>query len=255
MTSAATVTELPKGGRRHVDLRGASFTLLVLRMTDPKDDTLYAALADRVAQAPSFFRHAPVVVDLSALAEAPPINIAEVGRRLRQHGLVPVGVQNATAEQNKAAVNAGFSVLREGSQAPISLDDDGVASGIELRVVAPPAADRPPIGTQTKVVTQPVRSGQQVYAQGGDLVVLASTSPGAELLADGHIHVYGALKGRALAGVSGDQSSRIFCHKLDADLVSIAGTWQVREDLPEEHIGKPVQISLEGDRVVFQPLS
>lgn len=255
MTSAATVTELPKGGRRHVDLRGASFTLLVLRMTDPKDDTLYAALADRVAQAPSFFRHAPVVVDLAALAEAPPINLAEVGRRLRQHGLVPVGVQNATAEQNKAAVNAGFSVLREGSAAPISLDDEGAGTGVELRAVAPVSDDRPPAGTLTRVVTQPVRSGQQVYAQGGDLVVLASTSPGAELLADGHIHVYGALKGRALAGVSGDQSARIFCHKLDADLVSIAGTWQVREDLPEEHIGKPVQISLAGDRVVFQPLS
>lgn len=255
MISAATVTELPKGGRRHVDLRGGSFTLLVLRMTDPKDDGLYGALADRVAQAPSFFRHAPVVVDLAALSEAPPINLAEVGRRLRQHGLVPVGVQNGTAEQNKAAVNAGFSVVREGSPAPISLDDDGVASTVELRAVGPRPADKPATGTPTKIVTKPIRSGQQIYAQGGDLIVLSSSSPGAELLADGHIHVYGALKGRALAGVSGDTDARIFCHNLDADLVSIAGVYQVREDLPEEHIGKPVQIALDGEAVVFRPLS
>ncbi|MCW5700462.1 MAG: septum site-determining protein MinC, partial [Rhodospirillales bacterium] len=231
MTSAATVMELPQRPRRHVDLRGGTFTLLILRLTDPKDDNLYAALADRVSQAPSFFRHAPVVIDLRELAEAPPMNIAEVGRRLRQHGLVPVGVQNGTTEQNKAAVNAGFSVLREGSLAPISLDDDGGSPSVELRTIAPRAVERPAPGTNTKVISQPVRGGQQVYAQGGDLIVMSSISPGAELLADGHIHVYGALRGRALAGVSGDTCARIFCHSLDADLVSIAGIWQVREDM------------------------
>jgi septum site-determining protein MinC len=105
------------------------------------------------------------------------------------------------------------------------------------------------------VITQPVRSGRQVYAHQGDLVVLATASPGAELLADGHIHVYGPLRGRALAGVSGDTRARIFCRSLEAELVSVAGYWRVRDDIPEDLIGKPVQIFLEDERVMIEPLS
>ena len=86
-------------------------------------------------------------------------------------------------------------------------------------------------------------------------MVLASTSPGAELLADGNIHVYGALRGRALAGVSGDAAARIFCRSLEAELVSVAGYWRVREDIPEALIGKPAQIFLDGDRIAIEPLA
>ena len=100
-----------------------------------------------------------------------------------------------------------------------------------------------------------MRSGRQFYAQGGDLVVMSSIGAGAELLADGHIHVYGALRGRALAGVSGDREAPIICRSLEAELVSIAGYWRVRDDIPDALIGKPAQIFLDSDRIAIEPLA
>jgi septum site-determining protein MinC len=241
-------------------LRGGSFTVLVLRISDPKDAAMFQSIADKVAQAPNFFRHAPVVIDLQDMAASPPFNIAELGRRLRQHQLVPIGVQNATEEQIKAATNAGLSTFPEGRKAPLATPTESPpaargrpASGHADRE-ASRQPDPAPASRSALVVTQPVRSGQRIYAHGTDLVVLTSISPGAELLADGHIHVYGTLRGRALAGVSGDIKARIFCHSLEAELVSVAGYWRVREDLPDGLIGKAVQIALEGERLGVEAL-
>jgi septum site-determining protein MinC len=241
-------------------LRGGAYTLLVLRLNDPKDPTLFQLLADKIAQAPNFFRHAPVVIDLHNLAEAPPFNMAELGRRLRQHQLVPIGVQNGTEEQNRAAVNAGWSIFPEGRQAALREPAAAPTSAAEPPVREPTAAAGEDEGegapaSPARLLTQPVRSGRQVYAHRGDLVVMSSISPGAELLADGHIHVYGALRGRALAGVSGDTTARIFCRSLEAELVSVAGFWRVRENIPETLIGKPAQVFLEGDRIAIEPLA
>ncbi len=105
-----------------------------------------------------------------------------------------------------------------------------------------------PVSRPTKVVKTPVRGGMQIYAAGGDLIVLAAVSPGAELLADGNIHVYGPMRGRALAGVKGDATARIFCQQLAAELVSIAGNYKVAEDLRRSpQWGKAVHVSLSGD--------
>jgi septum site-determining protein MinC len=104
------------------------------------------------------------------------------------------------------------------------------------------------------VVEKPVRSGQRIYARGGDLVILAGVSSGAEVMADGHIHAYGALRGRAMAGVSGDKEARIFCRKLGAELVSIAGLYRVSEKLEGRYLGRAVQISLAGDALKFELL-
>ena len=237
----------------------------MLRLDDPKDPTLFQLLADKIAQAPNFFRHAPVVIDLQNMAEAPPFNMAELGRRLRQHQLVPIGVQNANEEQNRAAVNAGWSIFPEGRQATLREPSPPPASAATVAPPEPPPAaakveaadadDEAASGSPARLLTQPVRSGRQVYVHGGDLVVMSSISPGAELLADGHIHVYGALRGRALAGVSGDATARIFCRSLEAELVSVAGYWRVREDIPEAIIGKPAQIFLDSERIVIEPLA
>lgn len=248
-----TAPEQPQSTRwtsGRVDLRGGGMTALVLRMPDPRDPAFYAALAEKVCQAPNFFRHAPVVVDLVELADAPVFNIAEIGRRLRQHWLVPIGVQNGTDEQNQAALNAGFAVFAEGQPVAWRSSDDEPE-----RPARSPAPDAGRNGAgASKMLTEPVRSGRQVYAQGGDLVVMAPVSAGAELLADGHIHVYGALRGRALAGVSGNERVRILCSSLEAELVSVAGLWLVRENIPEDLIGRPAQVFLEDDRLRVAPL-
>jgi len=284
MTSATQTKALNERSFPPFQLRGGAFTLLVLRLDDPKDPVLFQALRDKVMQAPNFFSNAPVVIDLQNLRDAAPFNMAELGRRLRQHQLVPIGVQNGTEEQNKAAINAGWCLFPEGRQTALrELPPAPPPSVSGAPVPAPPAAaptqtlaptpapapaddaSAPEAaaeaeadgaqGSPARLVTKPVRSGRKVYAQGGDLVVMASISAGAELLADGHIHVYGALRGRALAGVSGDKGAHIFCRSLEAELVSIAGFWRVREDIPEALIGKPVQVFLDGDRIAIEPLA
>ena len=248
---AAEVRALNDDEHVPVQIRGGMITSIVLRIRDPKSQKVYTMLADRIAQAPAFFRHAPVVLDLQDLADAPPFNIAELGRRLRQHSLVPIGVQNGTEEQNLAAVNAGFSLVGTGAAgSAIPREDRRAPPSTDAEVVE---ADTPSRAS-TKVINRPVRSGQQAYARGGDLIVLGLTSAGAELIADGNIHVYGALRGRALAGACGDAGARIFCRSLEADLVSIAGNWQVRDDMPDGLIGKPAQISLKDEKLIIEPL-
>jgi septum site-determining protein MinC len=271
MTSATQAKISIERSPSPFQLRGAAFTLLVLRLDDPKDPALFQALRDKVMQAPNFFRHAPVVIDLQNLADAAPFNMAELGRRLRQHELVPIGVQNGSDEQNRAAINCGWSIFPEGRAASARIpapaaEPEQAAPAAAPSVAAPvpevaaahdsaTATEAEAATTRARMLTQPVRSGQQVYAHSADLVVLASISPGAELLADGNIHVYGTLRGRAIAGVSGDRAARIFCRSLEAELVSIAGYWQVRDDLPEALIGKAVQIFLDGERIAIEPLA
>ena len=236
-----------------IQFRGGLYTLMRLKVSNPRDQAFFTALMTKIAQAPDFFRHAPVVLDLQDLADAPPFNMAELIRRLRQHQLVPVAVANGTDEQNKAAINAGISIMRSGgADAPAPRAAEvSVLPTSEQRESAATAA---PAAGQTLLVTQAVRSGQQIYARQSDIVVLASISAGAELLSDGHIHVYGTLRGRAHAGLKGNEAARIFCRSLEAELVSIAGFWRVREDMPEDLIGKPVQILLKGEQVVIEPL-
>ncbi len=134
MTSATQAQTAGAHSVQPFQLRGGAYTLLVLRLNDPKDPVLFQALADKIAQAPNFFRHAPVVIDLQNLVDAPPFNMAELGRRLRQHQLVPIGVQNGSEEQNRAAVNAGWSLFPEGRQAP--LRDNAPAPRCRLRRAA-----------------------------------------------------------------------------------------------------------------------
>jgi septum site-determining protein MinC len=229
---------------QQIKLRGGTFTLLVVQVVDLRDPGFFIQLAEKIAQAPTFFQHAPVVLDLQGLSGDGPFHFDELVLGLRQHQLTPVGVQNGTEEQNLAAVEAGLSVFPVWRSAP-SEDNPEPASRPEKQTV----------GGRATVVTRPIRSGKEVYARGGDLIVMTTASTGAELLADGHVHVYGRLRGRAHAGVTGDQSARIFCQILDAELVSVAGHWRVRDDIPEDLIGKAVQIFLDGERLMIEPLT
>jgi septum site-determining protein MinC len=225
-----------------IDLKGSLFTLTVLHIHDWDRAAIGQQIGDKVAQAPEFFRGAPVVLDLPA-GESPgkPEDLGWLVDLLRQHGFAPVGIRNGTAELQCAARTLGIGAMLGAKPA-------------ERRSEPTPAPVAPPPMAMAKVVEHPVRSGQQVYAQRGDLIVLGSVSTGAELLADGNIHVYGTLRGRALAGVNGNTEARIFCQALEAELVSIAGNYKVIEELDAHVLRKAVQILLENDRLMIKEL-
>ncbi|HXO01834.1 MAG TPA: septum site-determining protein MinC [Stellaceae bacterium] len=215
-------------------VQGALFTVMVVRAAMLRDPAFEDELALQIGRSPRFFENAPVVLDLRGvenLTEASEFDT--IREKLRSLTLTLVGVQNAQPAQLEAATGAGLA-----SFAPNAAGQPRSA----------PAAAPPP-APKTRLITEPVRSGTQIYARGGDLVVTAAVSPGAELVADGNIHVYGALRGRALAGASGDSSARIFCTRLEAELVSIAGRYLVSEQLPAQ--SGPVQIALVDDQLTI----
>ena len=222
-------------------VQGALFTVMVVRAGMLRDPAFTHELAQQVERSPRFFQHAPVVLDLKGVdGFADSADFIDAGELLREHTLALIGVQNAEPAQLAAAAAAGLA-----SFAP-SANQPGRRAAPPAAAVAAPA---PPPRAAARLVTTPVRSGTQIYARGTDLVVTASVSPGAELVADGNIHVYGPLRGRALAGASGDTGARIFCSRLEAELVSIAGNYLVSDQLPPEQRGLSVQIALVDDRL------
>lgn len=164
----------------------------------------------------------------------------------RRHGLRTLAVRASRVEHIAAADALDIPVLPPSGarERPI----DPVEPTARKKVEKPVEKPLEPTVQPTRIITTPVRGGQQIYAPGGDLVVLAAVSPGAELLADGNIHVYGPMRGRALAGIKGDAKARIFCQQLAAELVSVAGQYKVAEDLRRDPLwGQQVQVSLSGD--------
>ena len=234
-------------------LRGQSMTLMVLKLFNAADPNLFSLLGQKIGQAPNFFRHAPVVLDLTDCPGST-VNFATLLPSLKKLGLIPVGIQGGPVDVQSAAANAGLGILRTGkpqqsTQLNVPRDD--------VRTAQPVVSQNDDEGyVPTVIVTEPVRSGRQIYAPRGDLVVLAPVSAGAELLADGSIHVYSSLRGRALAGLSGDPNARIFTHSLEAELISIAGIYRTTEtELPAEVRGKPAQVRLEGEKLLIEPLA
>jgi len=232
-------------------VQGALFTVMVVRAGMLRDPAFTHELAIQVERSPRFFQHAPVVLDLKGTdGFATADDFMNAGELLRAHTLALIGVQNAEPAQLDAAAAAGLA-----SFAPSASQPGRRAAPRAAAAVAPAPPPPPlPLRAAARLITTPVRSGTQVYARGTDLVVTASVSPGAELVADGNIHVYGPLRGRALAGASGDTDARIFCSRLEAELVSIAGRYLVSEQLPAEQRGLAVQIALVDDRLTVTPI-
>jgi septum site-determining protein MinC len=226
-------------------VQGALFTVMVVRAGMLRDPAFAYELAQQVERSPRFFQSAPVVLDLKgADGFTDASEFAGAAQLLREHTLALVGVQNAEPGQLGAAAAAGLASFAPSATQPSRRTPQPAAAAAAAAVVPPPRAS-------ARLVTGPVRSGTQIYARGTDLVVTASVSPGAELVADGNIHVYGPLRGRALAGASGDTGARIFCSRLEAELVSIAGRYLVSEQLPAEQRGFPVQIALVDDQLTI----
>jgi septum site-determining protein MinC len=202
-------------------------------------------LVDKVAHAPDFFRQAPVVLDVGPVAEREPIDLVAFVEQLRQRRLVPVGLQNGSPAWNEAAAAAGLALFGAGG-ASVGRPAPNQAQN---QAASPAPAAAPP-RAPALVVSEPVRGGQQIQAPEGDLVVLGAVSHGAEIAAAGHIHVYGPLRGRAFAGMGGDERAMIFCDQLHAELLSIAGIYMVNEELDPQLFGKRARIACSGERLL-----
>ena len=226
-------------------VQGAVFTVMVVRAGMLRDAGFEAELAEQVQRSPRFFHNAPVVLDLKGTEEfAREAEFAEAKEILRRHTLTLIGIQNAAPVQADAAAAAGLAGFAPNATQP---------SRSRSAEAAPVPHSHPsPAAAKSRLITQPVRSGTQIYARGADLVVTAPVSPGAEIMADGNIHVYAALRGRALAGAGGDAEARIFCSRLEAELVSIAGHYLVSDQIPPEYRGLPVQIALVDDQLTIE---
>jgi septum site-determining protein MinC len=221
--------------------KSAALTLVsvVLRTSDVEQ--LARELDDRLAHTPELFDQDPVVLDVAALRDAD-IDFNAVCEVLRRHRMRPIAVRGASQPQLEAARAAG---LGDAPERPASADK-----------AATPAAAPPVLATPaTLIVDKPLRSGQQVYARGGDLIVAAAVNFGAEVIADGSIHVYAPLRGRAIAGARGDTSARIFALVMEPQLVSIAGVYRtVDEPLPPDLWSRPAQVRLADDRLQVDAL-
>lgn len=252
-------TETAAQSRTSFDLKSASLPVVavVLKTTDAAQFAV--DLAERVADAPGFFDFDPVLIDLAPVREAEePIDFAAIAEQLRQQRTLPVAVRGGSPAQMEAARAAGLAAApdappaRAEAPAPVEVVREVIREVEVVREVPMP-------GPGTVVVDKPLRSGQQVYARGADLVVMAVVSFGAEVIADGNIHVYAPLRGRALAGASGDKSARIFTTSLEAELVSVAGLYRTFEaGVPADLARQPATVSLSGDgepRLTVAPLA
>jgi len=244
------------------DLKSATLTVLALLLKTPDLALLADALEGRYGASDGLFDHEPLCIDLAALRESDEvIDMPGLIDLLMPYGLNPIAARGGSVAQMAAAVAAGLAEAPE----PASPAVPPVASA------AVPAPETPPpepvaevtlapamaaaLPSTTLIIDKPLRSGQQVYARGGDLIVLAVVSFGAEVIADGSIHVYAPLRGRALAGARGNTQARIFAACMEPQLVSIAGTWRTFEaGLPADVAGKPAQVKLDADKLLFEPL-
>jgi len=237
------------------EIKSASLPLVSFLLKTPDTSALQADMSRRLGATPGFFDNDPVVIDLSQLED--PYNLLDlpsVCLMLRTHQMLPVAVRGANEHQLANAHKAGLFEARDLSvQTPAAPRVETVVQEVirEVEVVR-----EVPTNAAAMVIDKPLRSGQHVYAKGRDLIVLAMVNPGAEIMADGHIHVYAPLRGKAIAGARGDEQARIFTSSLEAELISIAGTYRTSGDapLPADVLGKPAQVSLQGDKLVMQAL-
>jgi septum site-determining protein MinC len=228
---------------------------------------LAAEMSERVRTAPKLFERAAVILDFGGLSECPaPGAVRALVEALQDSGVLPVGIAYGTSAIEALSREVGLPLLAK-FRASYESANAGAASAATppappapAKPAAAPKAEPAPVAAKAAptepgmMQLQPVRSGQQLYAQSRDLTVCAMVGAGAEVIADGSIHIYGALRGRALAGASGNENARIFCREFNAELVAVAGTYKVLEEIPPHLIGKAVQVRLDGGKLIIEEL-
>ena len=231
------------------EIKSATLPLVALLLKSTDLALLAQELQARFGELPEFFDHDPLVIDLAPLKGEGEIDFGELVHLLKGYRVMPVGVKGGSEAQMEAALGHGLAAAGETSvraaSEPASAPTPALPQG--------GTEERP---TSALVIDRPLRSGQQVYARGRDLVVLSMVNAGAEVIADGHIHVYAPLRGKAIAGARGDADARIFTLCLEPELVSIAGVYRTSEvPWPDTLHGKPAQVRLENDKLLAAPLN
>ncbi|AOK03807.1 septum site-determining protein MinC [Burkholderia sp. AU28942] len=244
------------------ELRSGSVDTLLFTVKTTDLDALRTELVKRFEATPEFFADDVVAIDVRRLADGERVALADIGQMLNDVRMRPVGVVALPTQAWVAEAGLPLLEARDRRVAAAKPADDAAqpaaAVATSAAATAEPAPEPAPTpvsaGGQTLVVDRPLRSGQQIYAK-GDLVVLAPVSHGAEIIAEGNIHIYAPLRGRALAGVHGNHDARIFCTCLEPELISIAGIYRTTENpLPADILGKSVQIRLEEEKLMIEPL-
>ena len=245
------------------EIKSAQLPLVALRVKSPRLDQVGEELARHYADVPDFFDNDALLIDFSALAagadaevEPTPMEFEALLSALRAQRLKPVAVRGGNSQHAALAEQAGL-VLAEDLVLPQAPKTGSSQAGTDKPATAAPVV--PDSAPSALVIDKPLRSGQQVYARGRDLVVLAMVNPGAEVIADGHIHVYAPLRGKAIAGARGNADARIFALAMEPELVSIAGIYRTSEvPWPDEVRGKPTQVRLssgpDGDKLLLDPI-
>ena len=242
-----------RNNSKTIEFKGGTLQAMTAVVRDPNVMKLADAMHALLGGMGEFFAGEPTIIDLSGATLPERLDWSGMTSLLRRYGLQPVAVRGIPEAYGDGARKAGLAVLTAGAvkaapdtgatTAPVQADTKPTEVGPTPQTAPKPTA----AATRTMVIDRPLRSGQQIYARGADLVVIGGVSNGAEIIADGNIHCYGPLRGRALAGAQGDQAARIFTTSLGAELVSIAGVFRTFErGLPEEVAGRAALITLTG---------
>ncbi len=246
-----TATTAPQ--KTALEFKSTSLNVPVLMLINNNIAHIEHQLKEKISQAPEFFKNSPLLVDLQELnANDLAIDIQLVMQVLNKHQFLPIGIRGGTESQNQQAINLHIPVLSKHSSQSAT-----ERSKQSLKTITSEASQEKTDNTvqqiENKLITQPVRSGQRVYAH-GDLIVTATVSAGAEIMAEGNIHVYGSLRGRALAGVQGNTKTCIFCSDLQAELISIAGNYKISDEINESIRKQPVQICLQEQTLIIKQI-
>ncbi len=247
----ASASSLHIVSKATLEFKSSSFNIPILVLNSASLIEIKKELIEKISQAPDFFKESPLIIDLN-LTVTQYLSIESLVQILRKLQFFPIGVQGGTSKQHESAANMGLPVLSVKLINNLKLASQPVEITTTKNSETNEQSNNVSI-IETKLITHPIRSGQRVYSK-GDLIILAQVSAGAEVLAIGNIHIYAPLRGRALAGIEGNTQSRIFCTNLQAQLISIAGNYQIQDDLDVNMSNKSVQIFLQEHALIIKEL-
>jgi septum site-determining protein MinC len=228
--------------RNALEFKGRMLSINRAQVLDADTAAIKSQIEQFARRMPQAAKGMTVIIDSEV-----EIDLAEMVQAMRSAGMQPLGVSDGVLAQAARALGLAVVAKDSAKTSSKSIESTSVAEPSKPAPAAAGAARKP-----ARIVAEPIRSGQQVYAEGGDLIVLTSVSPGAEVIADGCVHVYGKLSGRAIAGARGDESARVFCRKLEAELIAIAGIYAVADQIKDGPRGQPAQAYLQNGQLKIE---